>query len=106
MAKRNVVWTETAARQRREILKYWVQRNGTTTYAEKLLKLTAAQIKVIQDNPKLFKKADFPDTYVSALGHFSIFYKFTKNLLIVTAYWDNRQDPKKLLDILRKANGT
>ena len=106
MAKRTVVWTETAARQRREILKYWVKRNGTTTYAEKLIKLTAAQIKVIQDNPKLFKKADFPDTHVSALGHFSIFYKFTKELLIITAYWDNRQDPKKLLDILRKTNGT
>jgi plasmid stabilization system protein ParE len=106
MAKRTVVWTETAARQRRGILKYWVKRNGTTTYAEKLIKLTAAQIKVIQDNPKLFKKAYFPDTHVSALGHFSIFYKFTKDILIITAYWDNRQDPKKLLDILRKTNGT
>ena len=60
MAKRAVVWTETAARQRREILKYWVKRNGTTTYAQKLIKLTAKQIKVIQSNPKLFKKANFP----------------------------------------------
>ena len=106
MAKRTVVWTETASRQRREILKYWVQRNGTKTYAEKLIKLTAEQIKVIQSNPKLFKKADFPDTHVSALGHFSIFYKFTKDILIITAFWDNRQDPKKLLDILKKTNGT
>jgi hypothetical protein len=56
MAKRIVVWTETAVRQRREILQYWVKRNGTKTYAEKLIKLTAEQIKVIQSNPKLFKK--------------------------------------------------
>jgi len=106
MAKRTVVWTETAAQQRREILKYWVQRNGTTTYAEKLIKLTAKQIKVILSNPKLFKKADFPNTHVSVLGHFSILYKFTKNYLIITAFWDNRQDPKKLLEILKKLNGT
>jgi len=106
MAKRTVVWTETAARQRRKILKYWIQRNGTKTYAEKLIKLTAEQITVIQSNPKLFKKADFPDTHVSALGHFSIFYKFTKDILIITAFWDNRQDPKKLLDILKKTKGT
>ena len=106
MAKRTVVWTETAARQRREILKYWVKRNGTATYAEKLIKLTSEQIKVIQDNPKLFKKADFPDTHFSALGHFSIFYKFNKDILGITAFWDNRQDPKKLLDILRKSNST
>jgi plasmid stabilization system protein ParE len=103
MAKRTVVWTETAAQQRRHILKYWVKRNGTTTYAEKLIKLTAKQIKIIQSNPKIFKKADFPETYVSALGHFSIFYKFTNELLIITAFWDNRQDPKKLLDILIKS---
>ena len=106
MAKRTVVWTQTAAQQRREILKYWVKRNVTTTYAEKLIKLTAEQINVIQSNPKLFKKADFPETYVSALGHFSIFYKFNKDLLIITAFWDNRQDPKKLLDIIKKQTGT
>jgi len=101
MAKRTVVWTETAAKQRRKILKYWVKRNGTTTYAEKLIKLIAEQISIIESNPRLFKKADFPETYVSALGHFSIFYKFNKELLIITAFWDNRQDPKKLLDIFK-----
>jgi plasmid stabilization system protein ParE len=101
MAKRNVVWTETAARQRREILKYWVKRNGTTTYAEKLIKLISEQVKLILTNPKLFKKADFPDTHVSALGHFSIFYKYTKDSLIITAFWDNRQDPNKLLELLK-----
>lgn len=101
MAKRTVVWTETAARQRREILQYWVKRNRTTAYAEKLIKLISEQIKVILTNPKLFKKADFPDTHVSALGHFSIFYKYTKDSLIITAFWDNRQDPKKLLDIFK-----
>ena len=72
MAKRIIVWTETAAQQRRDILKYWVKRNGTTTYAEKLIKLIAEHIGVIQANPKLFKKADFPDTHISALGHFSV----------------------------------
>lgn len=102
MAKRTVVWTETAARQRREILKYWVKRNGTTTYAEKLIKLTAEQIKIILSNPELFKKTNFPETHVSVLGHFSIFYKTTKDTLIITAFWDNRQDPKKLLKLLNK----
>jgi plasmid stabilization system protein ParE len=106
MAKRTVVWTDTAARQRREILKYWVKRNGTTIYAEKLIKLTAKQIKIILSNPLLFKKTDFPDTHVSVMGHFSIFYKTTKDFLIVTAFWDNRQDPKKLLETLKKSNTT
>lgn len=101
MAKRTVVWTETAARQRREILKYWVKRNGSTIYAEKLIKLTASQIKSILSNPLLFKKADYPNTHESAMGHFSIYYKITPEHIIITAFWDNRQDPKSLLEILK-----
>ena len=102
MAKRDVVWTETAVRQRREILKYWTKHNGSTKYAEKLIRLTAERIKLILNNPESFKKADYSDTRESAMGHFSIYYKLTKDLLIITAFWDNRQDPKKLLELLNK----
>ena len=37
MAKREVVWTETAAKQRRIILEYWIENNNTTDYSEKLI---------------------------------------------------------------------
>ncbi len=102
MAKRTVVWTETAARQRREILKYWTKRNGSTVYAEKLIKLIAKQIKAILNHPELFKLSEYPETRESALGHFSIYYKTTRDHLIITAFWDNRQDPKSLLELLTK----
>ena len=48
MAKRNVIWTETAAKQRRQILKYWTERNNSTIYSLKLIKITAKHIKVIE----------------------------------------------------------
>ena len=100
MAKRAVVWTETAARQRREILKYWTKHNRSTTYAEKLIHLTAGQIKIILKHPESFKLADFSDTRESAMGHFSIYYKITDTQIIITAFWDNRQDPKRLLELI------
>jgi plasmid stabilization system protein ParE len=102
MAKRTVVWTATAAIQRREVLKYWTKRNGSTTYAEKLIKLTARQIKIILSHPESFKLTEYPETRVSAMGYFSIYYKTTDEHLIVTAFWDNRQDPKKLLELITK----
>ncbi len=71
MVKRLVVWTETAARQRREILKYWTKRNGSTLYAEKLVRLTAKQTKIILSHPESFKLSYYPGTRESALGHFS-----------------------------------
>ena len=100
MAKRAIVWTLTAAKQRREVLKYWTIRNGSTIYAEKLIKLTASQIKTILTHPESYKLTEFPETRVSAMGYFSIFYKVTESQLIITAFWDNRQDPKTLLRVL------
>lgn len=102
MAQRKVIWTQTAARQRRNILEYWVDRNKSNTYSLKLLKASNSKAKLIARNPKLFKEADFPETHVASMGHFSLFYKFNSKEIIITAFWDNRDDPKKLLQELKK----
>lgn len=102
MVKRIVVWTETAARQRREILKYWIKHNGSTSYAEELIKLTADRIQIILRHPESFKSTTYYKTRESAMGHFSIFYKSTEEKIIITAFWDNRQDPKKILELIKK----
>lgn len=101
MAKRTVVWTATAARQRREILIHWTKHNGSTRYAKKLISIMASQIQIILNHPESFKSTTYEGTRVSAMGHFSIYYKLTKAKLIITAFWDNRQDPKKLLESIR-----
>jgi plasmid stabilization system protein ParE len=102
MAERTIVWTETAVKQRKEILKYWTLRNQSTAYPEKLIKLIAKRTKLIAKNPQLFKSTDFRDTRISAMGHFSILYIYSETQLIITAFWDNRQDPKKLLALITK----
>ena len=102
MVEDTVVWTETAAKQRREILRYWTKRNGSTAFAEKLIRLINHRIKVILIYRESFKATDYPNTRESAMGHFSLFYKLVDNKIIITAFWDNRQDPQKLLEILSK----
>ncbi len=101
MAKRTVVWTETAVKQRRSIFNYWNNRNGSTAYSKKLIKLIAVRIKVIESFPESYKLTIYQGTRISAMGHFSILYKLTEEQIIVTAFWDNRQDPQKLLEIIR-----
>lgn len=103
MAKRKIIWTQTAARQRRNILEYWVQNNKSNSYSLKLLKASNSKTELIAKNPKIFKEADFPETHVASMGHFSIFYKYNSKEIIITAFWDNRQDPKKLLEELKKS---
>lgn len=97
MVKRNVIWTKTSQAQRRAILKYWVLRNGSTKYSEKLIGLIAKRVSILQKYPESFPQTNYPDTRVSAMGHFSIFFKHTDREIIITAFWDNRRDQDKLM---------
>ncbi|NCT19340.1 MAG: type II toxin-antitoxin system RelE/ParE family toxin [Flavobacteriia bacterium] len=100
MAKRNVIWTRTADIQFIGILEYWVKRNKSNIYSKKLVKLVSERTWQIAEKPLIFKATDFKDVRVASLGNFSIYYKVSGENIIVTAFWDNRQDPKKLLKIL------
>ncbi|PKP40075.1 MAG: plasmid stabilization protein [Bacteroidetes bacterium HGW-Bacteroidetes-13] len=83
------------------ILEYWVKRNKSNTFSKKLITIVAERTKQIAKTPFIYKPTDFKDTRVASLGNFSIFYKVTEQETLITAFWDNRQDPKKLLRILK-----
>lgn len=100
MAKSTVVWTATAVKQRRAILKYWTQKTHSTAYAEKLIKLIKKRVKVIANFPELWKLTSYPDSRISVMGNFSIVYKISDGRVIIIAFWDNRQEPEKLLEII------
>ncbi len=101
MAQRTVRWTRTADIQYVGILEYWLKRNSSATYSKKLIKIVAERTKQIAETPFTYKKADFKNTRVASIGNFSIFYKVTNDEILITAFWDNRQDPKKLLQVLK-----
>jgi len=102
MAQRTVRWTRTADIQYVGILEYWLKRNKSDTYSRKLIKIVTERTKQLAETPFIYKKADFKDTRVASIGNFSIFYKVTKDEILITAFWDNRQDPKKLLQVLKE----
>jgi len=100
MAKRNLIWTRTADIQFVGILEYWVKRNKSNIYSKKLIKLVSERTKQIADKPLIYKATDFKDIRVASMGNFSIFYKVSDKEIMITAFWDNRQNTKKLLKIL------
>ena len=101
MAKREIVWTKTADIQFIGVLEYWVNRNKSNSYSLKLVALVSKITKQIAEKPFIYKYADFKNTRVASLGNFSIFYQVFQDKIIITAFWDNRQDPKKLLKLLQ-----
>ena len=101
MAKRKIVWTKTAIKQRRKIFDYWNTRTFSTEYSKKLVAKIQERTNQIALKPELFKKSELPENRVCAMGHFSIFYKTDSNFIIITAFWDNRQDPDALLKLIK-----
>jgi len=104
MAKHIVVWTKTADLQFIGILEYWVRRNKSTKFSKKLIQLVSERTNQIAEKPFLCKSTDFTDVRVASLRYFSIYYKITDTQIIISAFWDNRQDFKKLLELLQNKN--
>jgi plasmid stabilization system protein ParE len=100
MAKQ-VSWTKTARLQRRQVLEYWEKRNGNKNYSRKISGWIREIIHVIKTYHYIGKPTDYDNTRVFAKGDFSIFYRVTMHQLIITSFWDNRQDPDKLDEILK-----
>ena len=100
MAKRNVIWTKTADIQFVGILEYWLKRNKSNSFPKKLISKVTKRTEQISEMPFAYKETDFKDVRVASMENYSIYYKVTDEQIIVTAFWDNRQDPKKLLKIL------
>ncbi len=100
MAKRDIVWTRTADIQFIGVLEFWVKKNKSSIYSKKLLKLVTQRTLQISKTPFIYKLTNFNDVRMAPLGNFSIYYKVTDEQKLITAFWDNRQDPKKLLKIL------
>ncbi|MEY3443150.1 MAG: hypothetical protein RLZZ519_1431, partial [Bacteroidota bacterium] len=59
MAEKPVVWSSRAQKSRMEILKYWVDRNGTSTYSEKLIGMFEKVISEIALEPSRGNATNF-----------------------------------------------
>jgi L-ribulose-5-phosphate 3-epimerase UlaE len=62
--------------------------------------LVSERTRQIAEKALIFVATDFEGIRVASLGNYSIYYKITDKDIIITSFWDNRQDPKKLLKLL------
>src|SRR5690606_26512294 len=100
MVKLTIVWTDTALKQRNVVFNYWNERNKSNQYSKKLKSAITLRTNQLIEFPELGKKVDFKNTRVISLGHFNIFYQELNNKIIITAFWDNRNDTDRLLQLL------
>ncbi len=91
-----VVWTAPALAQRRAILKYWLKRNGTITYSQKLDLRFRSTLRMIARNPLIGRPSSYKGVRVKTVGDYLLFYRVQDDRIIVASLWDNRQDSARL----------
>lgn len=98
---KQVIWSLRAQEDRKNILNYWRQRNGSITYSKKLNYLFKEAVPIIKDFPQVGKLTDQKNVRMKIVRDYFIIYEDTGTTIYILTIWDSRQDPKKLDDILK-----
>lgn len=93
----SVTWSPTARVSYNYILEY-LDEKWTVKEIEAFINRTEEVINYICDNPLLYPYSKESDTHRCVLvRQVSLLYRVKTNYIELLVFWDNRQDPAKLL---------
>lgn len=102
----DVRWSYSAELQYANILTFWITHNLSNAYSQKIVRAVEEAEDKLSENPYIAEeKESYKDGVVFKyrkliiLRNFSLVYVVRKSVEIV-AFWDNRQDPEKLNELL------
>ena len=95
MAQKQIKWTSRAANDKFDILEYWVNRNKSTTFSEKLDQLFDNALEQVSKFPDHGKITNFKNIRIKIVRSYLIYYLIEKDFITVVRIWDGEQDPKK-----------
>jgi len=93
---KEVIWSLRAQTERKNILQFWIQRNKSKSYSQKLSLLFKIAVKLIKEHPHIGKPTDLKNVRVKIIREYLMIYELVDSKIIILSIWDSRQDPKKL----------
>jgi len=100
MAKQ-IIWSYKAQSDRKEILQYWIKRNQSKTYSQKLHLLFQEAVKLIAQHPNIGAPTEFGQVRSKVVRDYQIFYEQIEDSIHILTIWDTRQNPEKLPNKLK-----
>ncbi len=92
-----VIWSPIARLTYYQILEY-LDEKWTIKELEAFINRTEEAINHICDNPLLYSYSEESDTHrCVVVKQVSLFYRMKTETIELLVFWDNRQDPAKLL---------
>ena len=95
MAKQ-IIWSIGAKEEKKQILKYWLNRNKSTDYTKKLNILLKLAVSSLAEISMPRKKTDYGNSYLKILKDYLILFEEDDTTIYILSIWDTRQDPSKL----------
>ena len=92
MAK-EIRWTTRSIVDRTNIYKYWLERNQSNAYPEKLEQLFEKSAEIISNFPKIGILTDYRNVYSKVVKDYKIFYRIETHEIQILRVWDTRQRP-------------
>jgi len=89
---RQIIWTERAQKERKEIFTFWNAHNKSSFYSIKLNELITESLKLICIHPFIGKPTNKENVRVKILKSYLIIYEITLKEIIVLSIWDSRQN--------------
>lgn len=100
MAKYKIEWSIEARLDLIDILEYYLERNKSVVYSNKLDSKITKSIKLIAQNPFIGIKSEIESVRVLITGDYQLIYEIFDNLIVVIMIWDCRRDPEdKIIDL-------
>lgn len=96
MALKKIIWSDLAKSEFRDILEFYVERNGSATYSLKLINEVEDLLKTLSKSEFIGRLTSNKQTRVIPMQVYLIFYEIKKDRIEVVSFWDNRQNDDKL----------
>jgi plasmid stabilization system protein ParE len=101
MAK-EIIWSEQAISDRKNILTYWILKNQSTLYSIKLDALFREAVKLLSEYPFIGKSTDIKNIRAKKVRDYFIFYQENGNQIHIVSIWDTRQNPASIKKRIRR----
>ena len=96
MAKRKIIFSQSASIKLFQILDFYTTRNGNKKYSSRLYRKIKKELSILIKYPDLGIMTDFEPISGLIVDDFILFYEITDDLIIVLSVWDCRQNNENL----------
>ncbi len=101
---RKIKWSKRAQKDRKLILEFWINKIKSRTYSIKLNQLFISSVEFVSKYPHTGRKTTRENIRIKFVSHFAIIYKSTEKELLIMGVFDTRQNPNKLVKILKEGS--